>query len=78
MPPDLNRRWSGLTEVGSVHVCVEHDRHAGTVNAGFTADGMPVGLQVIGPHFADLEVLTALACLEDALGLDRSPDLHEL
>ena len=44
---------------------------AGSVNAGFTADGMPVGLQVVGPHRADLEVLTAMVCLEDALGLAR-------
>jgi len=44
---------------------------AGSVNAGFTADGMPVGLQVVGPHHADGEVLRAMVCLEDALGLAR-------
>ncbi len=41
---------------------------AGSVNAGFTDDGMPVGLQVVGPPRADLEVLEAMVCLEDALG----------
>ncbi len=47
-------------------------RHpAGSVNAGFTADGMPVGLQVVGRHRADVEVLTAMACLEDALAIER-------
>ena len=44
---------------------------AGTVCAGFTTDGMPVGLQVVGPQHADVVVLRALALLEDALAIDR-------
>jgi aspartyl-tRNA(Asn)/glutamyl-tRNA(Gln) amidotransferase subunit A len=44
---------------------------AGTVCAGFTADGMPVGLQVVGPQHADVAVLRAMAVLEDALAIDR-------
>jgi Asp-tRNA(Asn)/Glu-tRNA(Gln) amidotransferase A subunit family amidase len=43
---------------------------AGTVCAGFTADGLPVGLQVVGPQHADVAVLRALALLEDTLALD--------
>ncbi|HET8619601.1 MAG TPA: amidase [Acidimicrobiales bacterium] len=43
---------------------------AGTVCAGFTADGMPVGLQVVGPQHGDVVVLRLLALLEDALALD--------
>ncbi len=43
---------------------------AGSVCAGFTADGMPVGLQVVGPQHGDLVVLRALAVLEDTIGLD--------
>ena len=43
---------------------------AGTVCAGFTADGLPVGLQVIGPQHADVAVLRALAVIEDLLALD--------
>ena len=43
---------------------------AGTVCAGFTADGMPVGLQVVGPQHADVAVLRALALLEDLVALD--------
>jgi aspartyl-tRNA(Asn)/glutamyl-tRNA(Gln) amidotransferase subunit A len=43
---------------------------AGTVCAGFTADGMPVGLQVVGPQHADVAVLRALALLEDALAVE--------
>ena len=49
---------------------------AGSVCAGFTADGMPVGLQVVGPQHADVAVLRTLAALEDLLdsrpgGADR-------
>jgi len=43
---------------------------AGSVCAGFTTDGMPVGLQVVGPQHGDLAVLRALAVLEDTLALD--------
>jgi aspartyl-tRNA(Asn)/glutamyl-tRNA(Gln) amidotransferase subunit A len=43
---------------------------AGTVCAGFTPDGMPVGLQVVGPQHADVVVLRALALLEDVLAVD--------
>ena len=43
---------------------------AGTVCAGFTGDGMPVGLQVIGPQHADVAVLRGIAALEDALALE--------
>jgi Asp-tRNA(Asn)/Glu-tRNA(Gln) amidotransferase A subunit family amidase len=43
---------------------------AGTVCAGFAADGMPVGLQAIGPQHADVVVLRLIALLEDELALD--------
>lgn len=43
---------------------------AGTVTAGFTADGMPVGLQVVGPQHADVVVLRMLALLEDLFAVD--------
>jgi Asp-tRNA(Asn)/Glu-tRNA(Gln) amidotransferase A subunit family amidase len=46
---------------------------AGSVCAGLTADGMPVGLQVVGPQHADLEVLAALAYVEALLALDLTP-----
>lgn len=44
---------------------------AGSINAGFTADGMPVGLQVVGRHLEDLAVLAMMAHLEDLLETDR-------
>jgi aspartyl-tRNA(Asn)/glutamyl-tRNA(Gln) amidotransferase subunit A len=44
---------------------------AGNVCAGFTAGGLPVGLQVVGPQHADVAVLRCIAALEDTLALDR-------
>jgi len=44
---------------------------AGTVNVGFTSEGLPVGLQVVGPQHADVAVLRFLAYVEDLLALDR-------
>jgi aspartyl-tRNA(Asn)/glutamyl-tRNA(Gln) amidotransferase subunit A len=45
-------------------------RPAGTTNAGFTADGMPVGLQIVGHQLDDLGVLQTTAWIEDLLGFD--------
>jgi aspartyl-tRNA(Asn)/glutamyl-tRNA(Gln) amidotransferase subunit A len=39
---------------------------AATVPAGFTPGGLPVGLQIIGRRFADLDVLQAAAAFERA------------
>jgi|TARA_Y100000310_G_scaffold291715_2_gene319864 Asp-tRNA(Asn)/Glu-tRNA(Gln) amidotransferase A subunit family amidase len=44
---------------------------AGTVVAGLTEDGMPVGLQVIGPQRQDVSVLSGMAYLEDVIGFDQ-------
>ena len=40
---------------------------AGSVHAGFTPAGLPVGLQLVGPQHGDLVVLRAMAALEAAL-----------
>jgi Asp-tRNA(Asn)/Glu-tRNA(Gln) amidotransferase A subunit family amidase len=45
-------------------------RPAGTTTAGFTADGMPVGLQIVGHQLGDLRTLQVTAWIEDLLGLD--------
>ena len=39
---------------------------AATVPTGFTASGMPVGLQIVGRRLADLQVLQASAAFEEA------------
>ena len=40
---------------------------------GFTASGLPVGLQMIGAPRGEAALLSAAGVLEDALGLDHSP-----
>lgn len=46
-----------------------------SVNAGFTPDGLPIGIQLVGRHFADDVVLRAAYALEAAVGShDRHPD----
>ena len=49
---------------------------AASVCAGFTADGMPVGLQVIGPQHADALVLRAVAAFEAVLDVDTVAPLN--
>jgi len=44
---------------------------AGTVPVGVTADGMPIGLQVVGSQHGDVAVLRLLAALEDTVAMDR-------
>lgn len=46
---------------------------AGTVCAGFTGGGVPIGLQLIGPQHGDLVVLRAMAAMEAALGPAQIP-----
>ena len=49
---------------------------AATINCGFTAEGLPVGLQIVGRRNDEATVLRAAAAFEDALGLaDEKPDL---
>jgi amidase len=51
-----------------------------SVPAGFTADGLPVGLQVVGPHHGDLAVLQAGYAFEQATRhhLQRPPVVRPL
>jgi Asp-tRNA(Asn)/Glu-tRNA(Gln) amidotransferase A subunit family amidase len=63
--------WHGLTQAFNLSRVP-----AGNVCAGFTGDGMPVGLQVVGHPHDDAGVLAAVAVFEDVLGLDAlAPDL---
>ena len=49
---------------------------AATVPCGFTSDGLPIGLQIVGRRFDDLGVLQASAAFEAALPwADRRPPL---
>jgi aspartyl-tRNA(Asn)/glutamyl-tRNA(Gln) amidotransferase subunit A len=52
--------WAPFTQV------INLTRHpAGSVPCGTTGAGLPVGIQVVGPHHADIEVLRTMAALED-------------
>jgi amidase len=42
-----------------------------SVPAGFTQAGLPVGLQIVGPHRADFAVLQAGHAFEQATGYGR-------
>jgi aspartyl-tRNA(Asn)/glutamyl-tRNA(Gln) amidotransferase subunit A len=48
---------------------------AASIPCGLTAGGLPVGLQIVGPRFADALVLRASRALEQAL---RWPIPHPL
>jgi aspartyl-tRNA(Asn)/glutamyl-tRNA(Gln) amidotransferase subunit A len=53
------RNWSPFSAIFNLtHIPVA------SVPAGFTKEGLPVGLQIIGPRFADLRVLQASAAFE--------------
>jgi aspartyl-tRNA(Asn)/glutamyl-tRNA(Gln) amidotransferase subunit A len=44
---------------------------AATVCAGLTENGLPVGIQLVGPQHADLVVIRSAAALEAAIGFDE-------
>ncbi len=46
---------------------------AGTVCTGLTTAGTPIGLQIVGRHFAEDEVLAAMAATESVIGFDQRP-----
>ena len=47
-----------------------------TVPSGWTVDGLPVGLQIVGPWMADGQVLHAAACFEHVRPwIDKRPNL---
>ncbi len=60
--------WAPFTQLFNL------TRHpAGSVPCGFTDDGMPVGLQVVGSQQDDLSVLAAMAAFEQLFADDRRP-----
>jgi len=50
-------------------------RPAGSVRAGFAADGMPVGLQLVGHQLGDVRVLQAMAYCEQLFAPPMWPEL---
>ncbi|MEQ8711055.1 MAG: amidase family protein [Rhodospirillales bacterium] len=58
--------WVTATSAISVSGCP-----AASAPAGFTDDGLPVGLQIIGPMHGDGRVLAAAAILDDLTGFSK-------
>ncbi|MGW1005498.1 amidase family protein [Streptomyces sp. NPDC002520] len=53
--------WTGFTLAANLT-----GQPSVSVPAGWTSDGLPVGLQITGRHLADAEVLRAAAAFERA------------
>jgi Asp-tRNA(Asn)/Glu-tRNA(Gln) amidotransferase A subunit family amidase len=65
----LVAQWHGMTQAFNMT-----RTPAGTICAGLTHDGLPIGIQVIGRQHDDLGVLRTLAALEEVSGmLDHLP-----
>ena len=73
-PGTINGEETGMW-VGNTYPLNVTRRPAGTTNAGYTSDGMPVGLQIAGHQNDDGRVLEITAWIEDLLDLDPvAPD----
>ena len=45
------------------------------IPAGFSEDGLPIGIQLVGRRFEDEELLAVAACVDEELGAYRAPPL---
>lgn len=48
---------------------------AASVCTGLSSAGTPIGMQIIGNHFAEPEVLAAMAAVEQVIGFDARPPI---
>lgn len=64
--PQPSNRWDWLAWASFSYPFNFTGQPAASIPAGFTAQGMPVGLQIVGRRFADLTVLQASAAFEAA------------
>jgi len=66
--PDRARRWTSWTPFTYPFNMTQQP--AASLPCGFTSDGLPIGLQIVGPRHADAEVLAA------AYAFERATDWH--
>jgi aspartyl-tRNA(Asn)/glutamyl-tRNA(Gln) amidotransferase subunit A len=76
-PADWPMPW-GHDDAGMAHIAFTlpynmSGQPASSVNCGFTSDGRPIGLQISGRRFADLETLRYTAWYEQARPADAVP-----
>ena len=63
--------WMGVCYAITVTGCP-----AISIPAGFTASGLPIGIQIVGPRWKDFEVLQLAHAFESATGFaQRRPSL---
>lgn len=60
--------WLGIAFPATLASCP-----ALSLPAGFTTLGLPVGLQIIGPHQGEADLLSAAQILEDQIGKNLTP-----
>jgi Asp-tRNA(Asn)/Glu-tRNA(Gln) amidotransferase A subunit family amidase len=71
-PPAAARLSSGdLCFMKSAYWITTTFRPAASVPAGFTADGLPVGIQIVGRYRDDLGMLQMACAFERATGFGR-------
>ncbi len=66
-PGSPERRWMSWTPFSYPFNLTQQP--AASVPCGYTSEGLPVGLQIVGPRFADLPVLQAAHAYEQAASL---------
>ncbi len=70
-PGSSHREWTGWTPFSYPFNLTQQP--AATVPCGFTSDGLPVGLHVVGPRHADATVLAACHAYEQARPMTERP-----
>jgi amidase len=71
------RTMSAFRAFSYSQTCNTFDLPAVVVPAGRTAEGLPIGVQVIGQPFAEEMILAAAAIIEEALGGWQVPPIYE-
>lgn len=60
-------KWTGMTFPFNMT-----GQPAATVPIGLTTEGLPVGIQIVGRHLADLDVISAAAAIESVIGFPKT------
>lgn len=71
--PAKERRWMSWTPFSYPFNLTQQP--AATIPCGFTKQGLPIGLQIVGPRYADHRVLRAARAYEQYMPI-RMPALH--